>query len=183
MGNGSMMEGSAYDYYIDTDNGTQTISDTVTTSVDDFELIDTHTVSGSWSYVNDTDGTVEAWSDAGVNSATMTAEGVDSSSGDSFTFVDTESTFDDFVVTRFIPGEWSGTAETTQSLTDTTAGSEWTVAGGSESFSFNLSSTTETDYSAGGYVTYWVTQAIAPGETVTYETSSAYGGSCSVQRG
>jgi hypothetical protein len=35
----SLDTGSAYDYYIDTDNGTITVSDTVTTSFDSFTLI------------------------------------------------------------------------------------------------------------------------------------------------
>ncbi len=185
LGNGWGAVGQAYDDYIDTDNDTQTISDTATTSMDSFDLIDTHTVSGDYSTSEGSGGTIIAWGDTGVDSATMNAQGQDGQEGDSYTFADTESSVDDFTLVKIYPGEWDGTLTEDQSLSLGSQGTNWQESSGGSSFTYDQSSTSTdaiddygdtTGTEVAGDVTYVTTTPFAMSVSLSSTGVYAYGG-------
>jgi hypothetical protein len=107
---GWMLLGTAYDYYIDNDNGPMTISDSVTTSEDSFTVSSTHSITGFWSSDTDTSTGATDFYDNGDDEDTFAAYGVSGSSADLYTYTDDEHTGDDFVLTKQVYGEYNGVA-------------------------------------------------------------------------
>jgi hypothetical protein len=82
------------------DSGTITISDTATTSFDSFTGSDNHDATSSISTSNTTGTTTTVtYQDSGVDQDGMYAKGTESSSGDVYSFTNTESSNDNFVLT------------------------------------------------------------------------------------
>ena len=115
--------GSATDTYSNSDSGVITVSDTVTTSVDNFVVEDTHSISGF--LVNTANyGTGSAtWTDTGTDVAMMSAAGVYNTGGDSYSFTDSESSNDLFTLNKVIPGSMSGQATISATMQTSESGS------------------------------------------------------------
>ena len=144
-----MVEGLAADSYSDLDSTTQTIADAVTTSVGSFSLNDSHLISGSWSNYEASDGTIVQWNDSGTDSDSLSANGAENSTGDVYTFANTESNADTFVLIKVVPGVWDGTDTNYEAMTDSTDGTVWAPT----SFSYQLSITTESLCDNSGHTT------------------------------
>ncbi len=91
----------------------------------------------------------ENWYDVGTDSSSMTAQGSKSTAGDSYVFTETESSTDDFVLSKNVPGVMSGSGTDSNSLTTSMSG--YTAPGGFAytSYSENVNTQDET-----GSVTY-----------------------------
>jgi hypothetical protein len=145
--------GSAYDYYIDTDAGTITVSDTVTTSFDSFTLLDTHWVSGYESSWFSTPTETEGWLDYGTDENVLSAQGTENATCENYTFVDTDSSNDEYVLTKAVPGQYNVTlTQIESSLTSMSGTTSTGPLGGS--YSYVLLSTFSEAVSEVGDTTY-----------------------------
>ena len=88
---GLLDTGSAYDYDIDSVGGTITVSDTATTSFDSFTELDTHSISAYNAGSSSNSTFAENWFDYGDDVNTLDVTGTESSTGDSYSFIDTDS--------------------------------------------------------------------------------------------
>src|SRR5262249_47951767 len=148
--------GLGSDSYVDIDNTTQTISDTVTTSIDNFDLVNWHSMYwNSASAQTAGDGEVDAFGDTGNDTATMAAQGVKSSGGDVYTFAQDESSYDFFTMNESDPGQWDENAGQSETLYTWKNGNNWTDAFGHSQFSYNLGSVSSSACDEGGDTTYW----------------------------
>ncbi len=102
--------GSASDSYSVSDSGVITINDTTTTSLDNFALLSSHSISGSLTSTSDVGLVASSITDGGTDFASVSAWGQKSTSGDAFAFSDSESSDDDFSLTKTITGTMHGTA-------------------------------------------------------------------------
>ena len=138
--NGWIRTGAAGDNYGDYDGGTITTSDNVTTSEDSFILGDTHSISGYWYNIETGDDGTIAINDTGVNVDEMNAEGGESNNGSTYGFVDDDSSNDDFILTKNVPGSYSGVCTDYSEGTDTTSGTSSTGLAG-DTYSYSVSDT------------------------------------------
>ena len=141
--------GSASDSYSTTDSGTITVNDTVTTSFDSFSVQDNHSIGGSLaSSTSDATHTV-SYGDVGSVLAEAIASGTKSSSaGDSFSFTDTESSTDNFVLNKTVVG--TENANATDSTTQTMSETGTTAAG---AYGYNVFSQTFNNVNSSGNIT------------------------------
>ena len=101
---GLYQSATAYDYDVDSVAGTITVSDTATTSFDSFEESNEHSVSA---YVggSSTDSTsAESWYDYGYDYNVLGVWGTESSTGCSYSFVDTDSSGYHYILHKVVTG-------------------------------------------------------------------------------
>ena len=150
--NGSMASGYAYDLYSDSDFGDITISGTVTTSLASFTLLDTHSIGGdeTGSTANSTSSVY--WSDSGGDEDILEATGTESTAGDSYSFVDTETSDDDYAFVELYYGSYDCTmGESLSGLTSMTGSTSNGVSGGT--YSYLLSDSNFDSSSENGHTT------------------------------
>ena len=146
--NGGTELGTAYDVYVDNDQGVITVSDATTTSQASFSMGDIHSISGYWSTASLVATESLNYYDHGSDDDSFDASGSDNSSGDEYTFTDNESSYDYYVLAKSITNSYMGTANEYSDVTNTMTGSTSTGLSGS-SFSFSVSNTffqSDTDY-------------------------------------
>ena len=151
--NGSVSTGQACDTYCDTVTGAMTVSDSTTTSLDTFALVNTHSIGWALSSGNTGPTSTVDWEDDGYVSTSMTANGTKSTSNDSYSFSDTETSNDTIVVYKNLLNQFNGTATAN---TGSTVNKTGTTSGGS--YSFTLSDTShsqEFDNGANDYNNTW----------------------------
>jgi hypothetical protein len=149
--------GTAYDYYINFDLTTQTISDSVTTSLDSFTLNDTHSISGWYDMGWSTSlGSFNA-QDSNADSATFAAQGTKSSAGDNYGFSAQDNQSDLAVLTESITGSYILSATNIETQLATSFGSEW-LSGSAQSYSFQQTMTSSDVMTDGGTSTYYIVQ-------------------------
>ena len=92
------MAGIASDSNSDNVTGTITVSDATTTSFDNFTELVTHTVSdGNAGSATDSTSTV-SWYDSGYDENILAVSGTESSTGCSYSFIDTDSSGYEYVL-------------------------------------------------------------------------------------
>src|SRR5579885_1911166 len=154
-GGSSLNSGGDYDYYINNDATTQTVSDGTTTSYDSFTLADTHSIYGHYSEVNSTSLSSITLADGVNDSDYFYADGVKSSTGDQYTFSTTEATGEDLLFTDVLSGSYTLTGGMVSAETMGTYGTEW-HSGTITSYSEHISSWTSEQLSDSGSSTYYV---------------------------
>ena len=116
---------SASDNYSNTDSGAITRSDSTTTSYDHFTLGDTHWTSGSFATVINDASHSESFNDASTDCDIMSASGEKNTAGDSYSFTNSETSYDVFFLSDDVYGQWSGTynesGDSTHSMVGSTA--------------------------------------------------------------
>ncbi len=140
--------GSASDSYSVSDSGVITINDTTTTSLDNFALLSSHSISGSLTSTSDVGLVASSITDGGTDFASVSAWGQKSTSGDAFAFSDSESSDDDFSLNKTITGTMIGTASVVTNDGMNISGT--TSIGG---FSYTSVSLTSTSLGEAGSVT------------------------------
>jgi len=149
----SVHTGTASDSYSVSDSGTITISDTTTTSLDSFSVQDNHSISGSLSYSATNSTSTVAWTDKGMDTDTMNAQGTKSTGGDVYSFTDSESSTDNFALNKQVQNQQSGGATDTTSMTTSMSGNTSTSPSGS-SFSYGQLTQNSNSVGEAGSVTY-----------------------------
>ena len=152
-GDSEILMGAAFDVYADTDSGTITTSDNVTTSWDSFNLSDSHSVSGSEVESFNSGGAAVNINDTGVNTDEVTAYGTSNAYGSSFQFGNWESASDSFLLTKNDPGSYNGACTDVSQSTDAMTGSSSLGQSGSN-FSYSMSDTVSTAININGDSTY-----------------------------
>ena len=122
------------------------------TSFDNFTVGDSHSISGSISATATYSPGNAAWTDDGVDQNTMNASGTKSTTGDVYTFTDTESSDDNFTLTKTIPGSMHGSAIDSASDGFAMTGSTSTGPSGS-TFGYVETSGTTSSFTDSGDVT------------------------------
>ena len=98
------MTGNAYDSNSDNVTGTITVADTTTTSFDNFAEIITHSVS-DYNAGSATDSTsTVGWYDSGYDENILADSGTESSTGCSYSFIDTDSSGYEYVLHKVVTG-------------------------------------------------------------------------------
>ena len=96
---------SASDNYSNTDSGAITRSDSTTTSYDHFTLGDTHWTSGSFATVINDASHSESFNDASTDCDIMSASGEKNTAGDSYSFTNSETSYDAFFLSDDVYGQ------------------------------------------------------------------------------
>ena len=125
-----------------------TINDTTTTSLDNFALLSSHSVSGSLTSTSDVGLVASSLNDGGTDVASVSAWGQKSTSGDAFAFTDSESSDDDFSLNKTITGTMIGSASVITNDAMNISGT--TSIGG---FTYTSLSLTSTSLGEGGSLT------------------------------
>jgi hypothetical protein len=168
---------TAYDYDIDSVGGTITVSDMATTSFDSFTLLDTHSFSAYVAGSSTGSTSAESWYDSGYDDNVLAVTGTESSTGCSYSFIDTDSNGFEYVLDEVITGgsgmnydltivassmtEESGTASgspdpysfiswTTESYSETDSGASTGTLGEVNDFSFEFNSSDGYEYTLTG---------------------------------
>ena len=158
--------GSASDYYSDNDYGTITNSDGVTTSIDYFELVDSHYIRGAeGGWTTAATGSI-SWSDEGFDITSLSAVGVESTTADSYSFVDTDSSSDNYLFKETVYGDYNCTVNQYVDNTMYMSGSSSDGPSGG-AFSYFLSDGGSENYNESGATT----ETLAGPETVTHSFS------------
>jgi hypothetical protein len=131
--------GAAIDSYQDNDAGTITVSNTTTTSFDSFTLADNHSISGNESYSQTNSSNTETWNDSGTDDNALNAQGTDSSSGNNYSFADTDTGSDIYSLNKVVPYSFSAAYAQSNYNTSVISGSS-----GGGSFTY-LTTTTYSD--------------------------------------
>ena len=123
--------GLATDLYVDNDIGTIVVTDSATTSFDSYVLYDAHAVSGSEGSISIGSGLSDNYSDTGVDTNVMLADGTNSTTGgNTTTFSDVDTSGDNYVLDVVDSGEFSDGIAQVVGVTTTVQG-----AAGSNSLS------------------------------------------------
>jgi hypothetical protein len=95
--NGNTNTGYALDSYLNQVTGSDTVTDSSTTSLDTYTLYNSHYISGY--EAGSSSNTLESdnWNDIGTDDSLLSSQGTKSTSGDNDTFYQVDSTFDQFL--------------------------------------------------------------------------------------
>ena len=144
-----------------------TVSDTVTTSFDSFTLLDTHWISGyesAW-FSNATEA--ENWLDYGTDLNTMSASGTEDTTGDSFTFVDTDSSSDEYVLNKTVDGQYNAVVTQIDNAINYMSGKTSTGPSGSSYTYYTSSTFSDVDNGSGDVTAMGVVTPFAFSTTTT----------------
>ncbi len=146
----SSQTATAYDDYIDSDSGTITVSDTVTTLYSSFTVEDNHYIIGydaGWF----TESTTEAenWIENGFEDDSMYASGIESSTGDSYTYADIESSYDNYELTKTLAGQFNGVDSEINNSATSMSGNTSTGLSGSSYLYYTIGTFSDVDTASG----------------------------------
>ena len=159
-----LCNGSAYDYCINNDTTTQTVSDTSTTTHDSFGVMDTHAIGGTYVLVENTSLMSLSVQDTDNDSSTFVASGTKSSAGDSYSFSAVDAQGDDMALAENMSNTYAFSAMNDATQLSTSYGSEW-LNGSTQSFSYLETTTSDDVMSDSGVSTYYV---VGNGTTIAY---------------
>ena len=145
--------GQAFDNYSDTDNCTQTITDSVTTSLDTFTVTDTHGINGSasWGTWNSTTS-MQTQQFYDSDGSSFSATGTATSLGTNFSFYRSESQTDLLTWSASVNGQYWITGMIGDCEVMPTYGSQW-LNGSVTSYSYNDTTSTTSQMTDTGDVT------------------------------
>ncbi len=164
--------GYAYDNYNNNNTTTQTISDTLTTTVDNFAVSDTHSISDSYNETSVSGAFGLNAQDTEVESDSFWAQGTLTSRGNNYTFLSIQSDYDDEVFGASVAGQWNIAATEVTGNVVSSYGTEWTV-GSQQGYSWTENTVTQNVENDGGEITMYQSGSGGTTQTITQSFSQS----------